>query len=121
MQVSSINSDMALKSPIFNPIQNLQPFHKRYTMILHKYQLGIVTLLALFQLFFTDNQLQKMIENTNIYKIVKVEYIPGLNNTGYMVAYLLHENNIDTCGTVYTNLAEFSKELKVSKTLDWIF
>ncbi|CAG8657059.1 6962_t:CDS:1, partial [Dentiscutata heterogama] len=47
------------------------PLYKGYPTIPHKYQLGIVTPLALFFLFFTDDQLQKMVENTNIYEMVK--------------------------------------------------
>ncbi|CAG8450372.1 9816_t:CDS:2 [Cetraspora pellucida] len=60
-----------LKCPTFNPIQNVQLLHRRYATLLHEYQLEIVILLSLFQLFFTDKQLNSMVVNTNIYEQVK--------------------------------------------------
>ncbi|CAG8602478.1 7406_t:CDS:2 [Cetraspora pellucida] len=72
VQNSNIDTELQmLKCPSFNPIQNVQSFHRGYVTLLHEYQLGIVILLSLFQLFFTDKQLNSMVVNTNIYKQVK--------------------------------------------------
>ncbi|CAG8620727.1 7140_t:CDS:2, partial [Dentiscutata heterogama] len=60
-----------LESTTFNPIQNIYPLHREYTTLPHELQLGIVSPLLLFQLFFTNEQLCLMVENTNTYEQVK--------------------------------------------------
>ncbi|CAG8786336.1 12240_t:CDS:1, partial [Cetraspora pellucida] len=60
-----------LELPSFNPMQNRQPLHTGYATLPYEFQLGIVTPLALFQLFFTNEHLQKMVENTNKYEQIK--------------------------------------------------
>ncbi|CAG8678130.1 5167_t:CDS:2, partial [Cetraspora pellucida] len=57
--------------PNFILIQNHYLLHREYARLPNDFQLGIVKLLALFQLFFTDKQLQIIIENTNKYEQVK--------------------------------------------------
>lgn len=64
-----LNSEfILLELPTFNPIPNNHPLHRGYVTLPHEYQLGIVTPLSLFQLFFTNEQLRLMVENTNIYE-----------------------------------------------------
>ena len=52
-------------------MQKCQPAHKGYATLPHEMLLGTVTPLAIFQLFFTDNQLQTIVENTNKYQQTK--------------------------------------------------
>ncbi|CAG8615282.1 16971_t:CDS:2 [Cetraspora pellucida] len=66
-----IDQLLSLESPTFNPIQNIHPLHKGYATLPHELQLGIVSPLSLFRLFFTNEQLQLMVENTNTYEQVK--------------------------------------------------
>ena len=61
----------SLPFPVFEPMQKCQPAHKGYATLPHEMLLGTVTPLAIFQLFFTDNQLQTIVENTNKYQQTK--------------------------------------------------
>ncbi|CAG8586621.1 4867_t:CDS:1, partial [Paraglomus occultum] len=61
----------SLPPPTFEPMQKCQPAHRGYATLPHEMLLGTVTPLAIFQLFFTDNQLQTIVENTNKYEQMK--------------------------------------------------
>ena len=62
---------VSLPLPVFEPMQKRQPAHKGYATLPHEMLLGTVTPFAIFQLFFTDNQLQIIVENTNKYEQTK--------------------------------------------------
>ncbi|CAG8762183.1 8111_t:CDS:2 [Cetraspora pellucida] len=126
----------SLELPTFNPICNHYPLHRGYAKLPHEFQLGIISPLSLFQLFFTDKQLRLIVENSNTYEQVKGREAPGqLHSNWYskVEPFALHiqstvkrfyvpsSQSIGACGTVRTNSASFPKELKIGKemALDW--
>ncbi|CAG8652128.1 6526_t:CDS:2, partial [Paraglomus brasilianum] len=58
--------------PVFTPMHNIQGLHRGYVMLPPDIQLdNNVNILALFKLFFTDEQLQMIVESTNEYEQIK--------------------------------------------------
>jgi len=58
--------------PVFTPMHNIQGLHRGYVMLPPDIQLdNNVNILALFKLFFTDEQLQMIVESANEYEQIK--------------------------------------------------